>query len=104
MLTLFKFYKDDKKTFKRYEASEAVLFTCRIYEKLGQHSEALDFLKQHENEIVDSVKKEEYFGHFYEATGDKAKAIEHYEQLLRLNACNLDTYILVLKAKGFSLP
>ena len=103
MLTLFKFYQAEKKTLKRYEISEAVLFTCRIYEKLGQHKEALEFLKKHESEIVDMVKKQEYLGHFNLECGNKVEAIEHYEQLLRLNSANLDTYILLFKAKGFNL-
>lgn len=36
MQTLFKFYANDNKVLKRHEASEAVLFTCRIYEKMGK--------------------------------------------------------------------
>ena len=64
---------------KRYELSEAILFTCRIYEKLGQHKEALEFLKTHEREIVDTVKKQEYLGHFNLESGNKDEAIEHYE-------------------------
>jgi|688.fasta_scaffold98823_4 hypothetical protein len=103
MLTLFKFYQAEKKTLKRYELSEAILFTCRIYEKLGQHKEALEFLKTHESGIVDMVKKQEYFGHFNLECGNKVQAIEHYEQLLRLNSANLDTYLLLFKAKGLNV-
>lgn len=42
---------------KRHEISEAILFTCRIYEKLAQHKEALDFLIDNEKNVVDMVKK-----------------------------------------------
>lgn len=104
MLTLFKFYNNDKKTFKRHEASEAVLFTCRIYEKLGKNKEALDFLQNHDKEVVDMVKKEEYLGCFQEALGNHEQAVDHYEALLRLNSANLETYIKLLKAKGVKIP
>lgn len=104
MMTLFKFYGEDKKTFKRYELSESVLFVCRIYDKMGQHKEALEFLEKHKADVVDSVKKEEYFGHFNLLIGNKEKAIVHYEDLLMLNSANLDTYLLLLKAKGINIP
>lgn len=35
MQTLFKFFENDSKVLKRHEANEAVLFTCRILEKMG---------------------------------------------------------------------
>jgi len=49
METLFKFYENEPKMMKRHEVSEAVLFTCRIYEKQGQWKEALEFLTKHDN-------------------------------------------------------
>lgn len=58
MQTLFRFEKNnEKKSMKRHEISEAILFTCRIYEKLAQHKEALDFLIENEKNVVDMVKK-----------------------------------------------
>lgn len=66
MQTLFKFYGNDTKILKRHEVSEAVLFTCRIFEKIGQPNEAIDFLTKHDKLVVDSVKKTEYYGYFYE--------------------------------------
>jgi tetratricopeptide (TPR) repeat protein len=104
MQTLFKFYENDTKILKRHEASEAVLFTCRILEKIGQTKEAIDFLTKHDKLVVDSVKKTEYYGYFNEQSGEKEKALEKYEHLLQLNSANLDTYKLIFRAKGINLP
>ena len=104
MQTLFKFYENDTKILKRHEASEAVLFTCRILEKIGQTKEAIDFLTKHDKLVVDSVKKTEHYGYFNEKSGEKEKALEKYEYLLQLNSANLDTYKLIFRAKGINLP
>lgn len=89
---------------KRHEASEAVLFTCRIYEKMGKSKEALEFLVSNEKLVVDNIKKTEYKALFNEQNGNKEKAIESYEYLLQLNAANLETYTLIFRAKGIKLP
>lgn len=104
MQNLFKFFESDAKTMKRHEASEAVLFNCRIYEKLGRPKEALEFLQKHQKLVVDDVKKTEYLGHFSEECGDSVKALEHYEFLLQLNSANLETYNHIFRAKGIKLP
>lgn len=87
--TLFKFYENDAKVMKKHEACEAVLFACRIFEKLGQYKEALDFLTKHDSIVVDIVKKTELLGHLNEKLGNKDKALTHYEFLLQLNSANL---------------
>jgi hypothetical protein len=104
MQTLFKFYENDNKVLKRHEASEAVLFTCRIYEKMGKSKEALEFLASHDKLVVDNIKKTEYYGLLNEQNGNNAKAVDSYEYLLQLNAANLETYTLIFRAKGIKLP
>ena len=36
--------------------------------------------------------------------GNEAEAVKYYEELLQLNAANLDTYKKLLTAKGVELP
>lgn len=67
---MFKFFENDSKVLKRHEASEAVLFTCRIYEKMGKPKEALEFLASHDKLVVDNIKKTEYYGILNEKNGN----------------------------------
>jgi len=102
--TLFKFYEENgEKIMKLHEACEAVLFACRIYEKMGKHKEALDFMLKHDKIVVDMVRKSEMLGLLNEKLGNKDKALEHFEFLLQLNSANLQTYVHIFRVRGVDL-
>ena len=50
------------------------------------------------------VVRYDYEGRLHFKTGNIEKAIESYEELLQLNAGNLETYYKLIEVKGVTLP
>ena len=83
--------------------TEVLNLAIRCHEAQGQYKEALTFFTKHEAKIVDLVARHDYGGRLYFKTGNKAKAIEYYEELLQLNTADLTTYYKILEVNGIQI-
>ena len=83
--------------------TEVLNLAIRCHEAQGQYKDALTFFTKHEAKIVDLVARHDYGGRLYFKTGNKAKAIEYYEELLQLNTSNFETYYKIIEVRGILL-
>ena len=92
-----------KEKFTGQAMTEVLNLAIRCHEAQGQYKEALAFFTKNEAKIVDLVVRHDYGGRLYFKTGNKAKAIEYYEELLQLNTADLTTYYKLLEVNGIQL-
>ena len=104
--SIMKFNLDDsgKARMKRFESNEVILMGVRALLAQNKYQEALTFMSKNKKYLVDSVAKQDTYGFIHKQLGNEAESISAYENLLQLNAANLDTYKKILGAKGIALP
>lgn len=73
--------EEKQEKLKKRERSELTLFEARIYEAMGQHQKAIEYLTKSKT-VANLVAKNEMLSRLYKAVGNKDKAVEHLEELL----------------------
>ena len=69
---------------------------------MGNPKKAISHLYKKKKEIVDDLAFNELLYKLHLKVQQNDKAIEHLEELLRLNSSNTNYYTALLKAKGVS--
>ena len=61
-------------------------------------------MNKHKKYVVDNVAKQDAYGRIHKELGNESNSVSAYENLLQLNAANLETYKKIIAAKGITLP
>ena len=85
------------------EVNELYLFKARILEDKGSYKLAIKYITKNRQYLTDDCRRNEALARLYEKNNQKPKAINHLEELLRLNSCNQTYYKDILRCLGTSL-
>lgn len=94
------------KAFENNEKRESCIKDIgMLYVSMGETEKALDFIKKHENELLDSITTYNYLENFYGSVKDFEKVLEYTELLLDEKSVMNDKRknSMYLSKKGFAL-
>lgn len=90
-------------TEKIHELTEMYLLRARIMLESGEAKKGVKFVTKNAKFMADDVRRNEILTQLLLANNQSKKAVEHFEELLRLNSSNKDYYLGILKAMEVDL-